>query len=739
MPITPGATGASFDVLLAFALDAEANRRVESGISTIEAELKRLQQEAAKVGPEYKESGEDIKRTNKEITRSMQAEARAMRSEAASLVSDIQSAQTSALNQISGFISGISQQALITGGLLTGGIFAEVNRFVKEQEKIGRATAATREWAQATEELGRARERVDTVLLSASLPLLQQVARFATQAAGVVERHPEIASLALKAGVLLLGFGALGTIAARGIKLVADIRLLSTIPIQLSAAKLQDIAADKQLAAARLRLKELGGKLPGGAAGGGVLAGLAVPITAIITATLAHAGLQAFLIRAGAGLRKQVGLDRVILGGANLIGQGLGRVSGLDEKEIERKATVFSALIGRLTGDIDENSKLWKEASESIRKAGGAVADATGKLSSLAPEVVEAFTSWKEDDARLIQEAADNRREILQDAEKEIADITKNGARERVEINRRFNEARADIIHRFEEEEIRAEQDRAEAKADAARNSAEQIQQIEADSRERLRQLAADSADRIDELERSRDALGIVKEQRALQDAQDEEKRSTRLAVDQVRRETAARMAEIDRQFETERARRRQEFEQALQENAAARAQELRQAAEAQAEELRQAREATAAKLREIQEGLNAERLRRREIFLAQIRDLDASLLGEVNLRRDYYNRMQQDAEAFFAKYRATLPGGSSSTSSLSGVTGTSGGTRSAAQTIGSSLEQETILRALAAKEGASRSVSYIDQKRISAPLSKDQRALMQKMAEDALLYAIGA
>lgn len=729
MAVTPGATGASFDVLLAFALDEEANKRVQSGVSTMEQELKRLQEAAADVGPEFKESGEQIKKTseeikqkNKEVAKSFEAGTQVVRKET--------TAQIAALTKISGILGSLSNQALITGGLLAGGIFAEVNRFVKEQEGLEKSTSLTREWTRATEELGRARGRVDNVLLKEALPLLQQAARVATQASAFVESHPEIVSGALKAGVLLVGIGTIGSLISKGIKLTADVKYLATIPAQLAAARLQDIAANKQLTAAQLQARA---KIPG--TGSGLLGGAA--------------------ILAGGAAFAKIGSEASQFG-ASLFGT--------------TPVKFWQDLISK----VSESLPFIKQFTDGIFGVGGAAADASGLLSGAIgqirgsaneAEIVKAFSDWKEEDRQMITEAAENRKKILADAERDIAGITRDYASQRAQISRRFAEESSKLRDRFDKENTDAERRYLEQRVEASRGAEDRIREIQEESRERRAQLEKESADRQEDFSRARDALGLVKEQRRLAEAKEEEERSTTQSVQQVRRETAARLAEIDNQYQSERALRAQEFEQSMKELSARRAAEFKEAAEAHAQELRQSREATSQKLRELQEGLNAERARRREVFIAQIRDLDSALLGERGIRNRHYEQMLAEVEQWAANFRGRVSGALSSllSSTSSGAVGTrdSGGyadrgiyrlawngnkefvmsnstTKAAERAIGGAITQEGLIRLLAGA-GPSREVNYNDYRRMDAPLSKDQRMAFQKAAEQALRFAIGA
>lgn len=752
MAITPGATGASFDVLLKFSLDPEANSRVKAGVSTLNQELERIQREAAEVGKKYEESGEKVDKTNKKIIQDLRNQARVMRAEAAAITDDLRAAQVSILRDLSGRIGDISTKSLVAGAAIVGGIFAEVNRYVKEAPE---ATRETRAWAAAMEDLGRSRARIDNVLLKESLPLLQQAARVAREASRFVERNPEIVSAALKTGTVLAGLGAIGTLVSKGIKLVADVKSIALFSQQLAAAKLQDLAADKQLAAAQMRAGQAA-SIPGGGGTGGAL-GAALPI----------AGVLAVNTAVTVGLTKQFdAIDKLLINRFGAIGKTV--TTGLETiltpffpgirhlREIQRESPKIVELAKKIFG-LGEQAK---ETSSAIEQATGVLAGSEHEA-----EVVAAFSKWKEDDARLVQEAAAERAKIIEEGERTIADITKRYTKQVTDINKRFNESRSEIIRDYNSDSTRAEEDYQRARADAIRDGQERLDELARERQERLERLEREGADRLDELARSRDALGLVKEQRRLEQERQEEIQAQNRQAAQIRRDTEARLAELARSFAEEQAQRRAQFEQALKENEAQRQEELKQAAELQAEEIRQAREAQAQKLRELQEGLNAERIRRREVFIAQIRDLDAALLGETNLRRKHYNQTLIEAQAFFNNYRRILTGGS--TSPFSSVTGTAGGypirdaggyvdrgvyrmawdrarefvmsgpsTKAAEKIVGGSLTQENLMRALTV--GAARNVNYVDNRRMERPLSKDDRSSFQRMAEEALLFAIG-
>lgn len=754
MPVTPGAAGASFDVLLAFSLDAEANRRVQQGVSTMEAELKRLQDEAAGVGPAYKKSGEEVKKTSKDVASQLRAEARALRAEANSIIDDIKASQIQTLNTISGTIGSISSKALLLGTAITGGIFAEVNQYVKTAPK---ATQATRDWEAAIQSLGRSRARIDQALLTTALPLLERAAEVAERVSGFVSRHPEITSIALKSGLILAGLGTIGLAVSKGIKLVADALYLSTIPTQLEAARLQSLAGDKQLAAARLQLQSAGGSVPGA---GKSFLGAAAPVIGV-------AGFAAVNLGATAALVKEFDkIDAILINRFGVLGKTF--TTGLETillpffpairsfREIQRGIQPIQDLIKNITG-----------VGEAAEKTGQKMGRAMGEMDRFSrgvdqSKIVEAFSDWKSDDARIVREAMEERKKIIAEGEREIAQITRDYANQRVSINKRFDSNRRDIIQRFEQESTEAEARYHESRAQAIRDGAQRLQEIEEASQERLREIRERAAEDIENASRTRDALALVRAQQQLTKDETEEEHRARAEAARARRETEQRLQELDTQYAAERARRQANFEQDLRENEAQRAEALAEAAAAHAEELKQAREAQAAKLRALQEEMNAERARRREVFIAQLNDLDKYLLGDRTLRQNAYNQMLMDATAWITAYRNTLKLSTATTGTIGGGTPTrdSGGyasrglyglamngvpefvlsgstTRAAERAIGATLTDESLNR-LFGRLGDMRSAVYNDNRRLEAPLSKDARAIYQKTAEEAIRRVVG-
>jgi hypothetical protein len=791
--VAPGSTGADFSVLLEFSLDEEANKRVEKRVSSIQDELRRIQAQAKKTGQALNESMQGVdkkadtaqksvakvgaelarlsaraKQSSKEINQGLDTTIRKLK--------QLEQAAASA-RQKAGLVSGaaarassIFGQGLLLGGAVAGGILAESNRFAKEAEDAGRATQATREWTRATQELARARARVDNVLLKESLPLLQQAARIASQAAGFVEKHPEIIRASLNAGLVIAGLSAVGLAVSNGIKLVADATYIAAVATEMAAARLHKKAAEQELQAATAkvvtnRADDIRRNLGITPAGGGLVAGLnstggiiALATALLATMSLLAKGLQGLdnVIGAiGEKANASTSLVKTVIRDLDIVvGTALPLVPALKNfrEAAARDIPILIQLFNRLTG-ATENA-----ASAGARGSVGGRSAVRDRSSVTNTQLADVFGAWREDDRRMIQEAAANRVRILEDAERRIADITRNFASQRVAINNRFNDQRSSIITDYAQDLQRAEQDYNRNRAQIIQDAGEEIQRIEEQHQENIRKMTLEHNQSVADLTASRDALGLVKEERRFNQDRAEAERGTNREIAQRRRDTAQRLAELAEQFTLERAQRQQQFQQALADNERRRQEELKQAEIAHQEELKQARAAKEQQLRELQESLNAERIRRREVMIAQIRDLDAGLLGERNLKQQYYTLMLQDANNWMSQYRAALAAGVSAPTSTPGLA--SGGyansglyrlgetgqrefvlsgqsTKTAEKIIGNQLTQANLVNALSGIN-AGRSGTYIDQRRIDRPIGKDDKAMMQKIAQDALAAALG-
>src|SRR5258707_408098 len=149
-------------------------------------------------------------------------------------------ASASKLRGIGRDITQISREISVIGVAITGGIFAAANKYVKDAKD---ATDTTIAWKAAQEDLNKSGERFGKVAAEVALPALQKSAELAEKAASFVEKHPDLLKSALSIGTVVATLGAIGLAVGQGIKLTADVALISAFVAQKQVAAQQEKAA----------------------------------------------------------------------------------------------------------------------------------------------------------------------------------------------------------------------------------------------------------------------------------------------------------------------------------------------------------------------------------------------------------------------------------------------------------------------------------------------------------------
>lgn len=715
--VAPNAAGASFDVLLQFSLDEEANKRVQSRTSTIKEELKRIQDQAKKTGKAINESmnnidtrtgkvttsvtqlgvqmaklGERAKTGTKETNQAIDTTIRKFK--------QLEDAAKRARQQ-SAMISGAAArgaamfgQGLAIGGLITGGIIAEANRYTKEVEGTRQATAATRQWTQATEDLARVRARVDTILLKEALPLLQQAVKIAEKTADFVEKNPQLVQAALKTGVVVAGLSAVGLAVTKGIKLVADTAYITAVATELLAAKIHERAANKELAAASkglitnraddLRAALNVGKNGGFGAGGlgGGLAGAATSpagsvaiITGFVASTLALSkALQDAkdnIVELGAKVKAPV---MVIAEGIAALDTVAGTINPLApaiknlREQAARDIPLIVQLFQRLTGASDEAAG----RTGGGRTGSHATGRSTTNLGENFGELLKAYEDYKADDLALVQEHYQERQGIIKDALAQETAANQQYANSVAKVNTSLRKSLDSAAADYNKANARAEQQYQQQRFEIIRDGNQQIEQMERDGKERLAQLERDYQEQRSDIIGRRDALALAKLDNKHEQDMTDAKRQAQQEIRERRAAIAQRLADLQQSYEQERAQRAADYQERIAELRANAAEQLKELATEHQEEIKRIREQKLAKLKEMDQQFVDERKRRYQYMIQQIKDLDASLLGMRKIQLNYQAQMQADFESFLARLRA---GTASLSSGTTGSTGATSGT----------------------------------------------------------------
>jgi hypothetical protein len=552
-------------------------------------------------------------------------------------------------------LSQFGTASIAGGSAIIGGLIAEATAYSR---KMGDATADTAKFNAQLERMSAARGRVDAVITSAVLPLLEKAADVSERAANLVAKNPEIANFALGVGAVLVTLGALSKIASSGFKMYADVTLSAAQALGLQAAKLQLQASVNQLAAAGS--KGVTGSLVGSAApatamagAGKFLASTILPLTAgaIIGKELVNAIQRA--INAEETTWEEIG--QTVVQGIQLptkfllLGlRELGVVSPETAKKInDLQNSIFGVgdSLKELASDFNDTADAASQTSLSLKdnKNKDAVVDAYSTMMQELENITKAYE----------KRAAD----IAQDASNDALTLASNTAKSISAINQRASDTQSKLLSDFARASAQAERQYNSQRANIIRDGGVEVRRIEERKQEELRKLARDFSRTQKDLIGERDALGLALTQEKYDEQVSEINRTSDIEIRQRREDIAIRLSDLAASYAAERAQRREALLLQIKENEDRRVAEIKEQQVEFAEQLKMIEKNRDEKLRQLAEEQQAERLRVRENFLAKIRDLDASLIGEQKLKRQYYAAMLRDAEQFLNQYRQQMGG----------------------------------------------------------------------------------
>lgn len=678
------------------------------------------------------------------------------------------------LRSISRDLGQISREAFLIGATITGGIFAAANKYVKDAKE---ATAVTEKWKAAQDSLSKSGTRVGAVLAEQALPLLQKAATLADKAAGFVEKHPEIVSAALNAGLVLAALGAVGTAVSKGIRLVADIQYLAAVAQEqiginkFVAAVLQFYAGVQEYAGAT-GIKGAGGLAggAGGLAGGGGIAGF-----------LKYAAVTVAALIAGGVIGDAVG-DAIA---KKTEGENAKNYTGKDYlTEAKQILAISAAGWGKVFGGAELSNKWFRSVSEGLGLMADKAQEAADALKSL-NAVNSAYQDYIKADQQTIAKYKEDREQVISDTKKSLADSAARYANEIASATTSHQNQISSLMANFAQENQQAEIQYNTERASIVQQGGLEIQRIEQQHQEDMLKLQQAHEDRVRDLVASRDALGLVKENEAYARERKQAEADTNKQIAQRRQDLAIQLRDLAQNYEQQRQQRQAQYQQQIEEAKAQYQQQLQQAAQAYADEQKQIHEQEAQKLAELDRNLQVEHQKNRQAFIENINDLSKSLSDQRTLRLQYQNLMIQDEQRFWQQVRGSIPTASSIPATAGGGTSTASvvpnptttasstispwllwlgqhdysgyaykgayamaqngipeyvlsgqGTQAAERLIGGKLNQETILSALAMMSGG-RSVQYNDSRRFNASIPASERRRIQDETIDMITESL--
>jgi hypothetical protein len=526
---------------------------------------------------------------------------------------------------------------------------------------------------------------------------------------------------------------------SRGIKLVADTIYIATTAQQLLAAKLMAGAADKQLMAAGISkdgvlksaFSSIGTKAlgVGGAAG---IAGTAATVVAVLGSIAGGIAIGAFINDAigKTEIGKKLGWGTTTGQFATVGAQGLaksvfeplGVKMGLSPEEAERKTLVFTALIAKLTGAVDESSPVWQRAAAAVKKTNDSLAQLAGHQNE--KEIVNAFGRMQQESIAATQRYEEERQRVIISAQQALVEAARDYTRSLQAIEARHTARIVQIAKANRLANEQAEEQYFTARREAVDDAGEELIRREEDFQENLRKLRRQYDKTILRAAQERDALALVEAQEAYGEERSEQERAHQLEVQRFKQDVAERLQEMSLQYQQERERRQENFEQQMHDARAQRDAERKEVILQHQERLNQIRQAAQQELAALDQKHQDEQQRIQDAFIAFVRDLDQFLLGEENLYQQHYDKMLSQAEAFLKAYR-DKHGGSTGTTSGSVVKKQVGGYALPGLFQVEQGEREFILNSQATKAAEKMMDGNLTQQAILARMSQgSQKAL---------------
>jgi hypothetical protein len=478
-------------------------------------------------------------------------------------ISDFEDAIASLKQEATSFITvserlGVASRGLLAGGTaITGGIFAFAAKYVKDAKV---ATEVTENWEAAQRSLSESGQRAGAVLAETALPLLEKAAELAEKASGFVEENPEIVRAALNTGVLIAGLGAIGVAVSKGIRIYADYLYLAAVAKEAQGFAFFDKAVNKFLAGTATFGRGSGAATAVGAGGAGAAgtAGIGGALATIATTlgSLVAGGLLGDKI--GEAIAKKLDpTDTADFSASDYI------------NVLKQLIAVDSFYYAEFILGQEKGLKVFEAVAKFLglrqtQDAGGGEELTGVRASDAFEQILAAYEKYRDDDLKLVNDHYAERKKIVDDSLAQEQAATRKMQEAVSKVRSDSGRQIAKATRDFRQNEVKAEADYINQRAEIIRDSGEEIAKIERDLRERLRKMALDHDERLSGLVRSRDALGIVKEQRRYDRERAEAVRASNEQIRQRRRDIAIRLRDLQATFERERAERLIEFQQRL-------------------------------------------------------------------------------------------------------------------------------------------------------------------------------
>lgn len=573
------------------------------------------------------------------------------------------------------------------------------NAYLQAQQAQAGMDATAQRWNQAQQEIDQARARIGQTTTQELLPMIEAVADLTTQIADLLEKNPELVKLALGAGI---GLQAGGTLLQTVGSLASLIGTLKGLGLIGSAGTAAGTAA--------------------GAAGGAASAVGSALGTVTLTASAVYLSFSAAdFILEKLNLPNTGDMAKAEFDFASRLGEVFEGKIKLNELAAEVANFAFNAAEAR---------KQLKETNYELSQQ---------KSPAITTDQLSAFDAY--------QQAVTAREEFERQSEAQRTQIVQAQGAERVALESQYEAQRVQALADFARSQARLEEDYYRQRSLAVRNYSKATQRAEEDHQRQMARMRREHLERVDDLERSRDALGLVKEQRDYEQARNDAEQDYQIAARRRAEDFADQLAQMDANFQIQEQRRQEDFDLQLAKMDAQHAAEMARFDQNSAARLKAF---DAQYKKELDQLLASETSRLNILRQAALNDQSATQNAAARLTAQYkawLERNMANLSSQHTYYGGRAAGGYAYADGVYRMA--EGGrefvlnnmtTLAAERAMGGSLSQDGIMRAVAGSGrggGSSRSLSLSNSATFVGAFSDAEKAAMRNMVYGAAQSAV--
>lgn len=453
-------------------------------------------------------------------------------------------------------------------------------------EKTGGAESTGQKWLATSRKLEESQVRLGRVTADALNPLRENLAGALNLVAAIAEKSPQTAQAIATIGAGITGLGGVGGLISQGLRISADVSLLTAANLQKSAAQDMLVAAGlQQKAAAGMGASGIGktmgdiGKVAMTAATVYLVGNIATDIANQINEASGQGGGWTMGDAAKAASPATIALLLAKLG-TNALGWDKGS-EGINElyKSLSNTQDRVLDLLGMVLPDLKSNR---------LRTLDGGQTDFS-RQPSASPEMLELYADY--------QTALQERKAAEARHEQERTDLVNEQGAARTALTARYEASRTDILAQYAEQalkttatfvknEARIEQDYYNQRQQAAQRYGTEVARMEADHQKEMRRMLEDHEIRTGDLVASRDALGLVKAQREYELNRQRAEEDYQTQAARRSQDYAIQLRDMEANFARQRARRLQDYQEQQAEREADKAARLAKLEEQRKQEL---------------------------------------------------------------------------------------------------------------------------------------------------------